>query len=68
MQRQAGLIARLVDDLLDGSRVGTGEFRLQRRDLLLDAILSVAADACRHAIDAKQQRLRCSRPRPSRRS
>ena len=57
VQRQAGLIARLVDDLLDGSRVGTGEFRLQRRDLLLDAILGVAADACRHAIDAKQQRL-----------
>ena len=57
VQRQAALIARLVDDLLDGSRVGTGEFRLQRRDLQLDAILGVAADACRHAIDAKQQRL-----------
>ena len=68
MQRQAGLIARLVDDLLDGSRVGTGEFRLQRRDLLLDAILGVAADACRHAIDAKQQRLAVLDPRPSWRS
>ena len=51
------LIARLVDDLLDGSRVGTGEFRLQRRDLQLDAILGVAVDACRHAIDAKHLRL-----------
>jgi signal transduction histidine kinase len=57
LQRQAALIARLVEDLLDGSRVGTGEFRLQRRDLQLDAILGAAADACRHAIDAKQQRL-----------
>jgi diguanylate cyclase (GGDEF)-like protein len=57
LQRQAALIARLVEDLLDGSRVGTGEFRLQRRDLQLDAILGVAADACRHAIDAKQQQL-----------
>ncbi|MEO5881519.1 MAG: HAMP domain-containing sensor histidine kinase, partial [Caldimonas sp.] len=57
VQRQAALIARLIDDLLDGSRVGTGEFRLQRRDLQLDAILGVAADACRHAIDAKEQRL-----------
>ena len=57
LQRQAALIARLVDDLLDGSRVGTGEFRLQRRDLQLDAILGVAAEACRHAIDAKEQRL-----------
>ena len=57
VQRQAALIARLIDDLLDGSRIGTGEFRLQRRQLQLDAILGVAADACRHAIDAKQQRL-----------
>ena len=57
LQRQAALIGRLVEDLLDGSRVGTGEFRLQRRDLQLEAILSAAADACRHAIDAKQQRL-----------
>jgi len=57
VQRQAALIARLIDDLLDGSRVGTGEFRLQRRDLQLDQILGVAAEACRHAIDAKEQRL-----------
>jgi len=65
VQRQAALIARLVDDLLDGSRVGTGEFRLQRRELQLDAILSVAADACRHAIDAKQQRLQLDAPAES---
>jgi diguanylate cyclase (GGDEF)-like protein len=57
LQRQAALIARLVEDLLDGSRVGTGEFRLQRRNLQLETILGAAADACRHAIDAKQQRL-----------
>jgi signal transduction histidine kinase len=56
-ERQAALIARLIDDLLDGSRVGTGEFRLQRRDLQLDQILGVAVDACRHALDAKEQRL-----------
>ena len=62
VQRQAALIARLIDDLLDGSRVGTGEFRLQRRELQLDAILGVAADACRHAIDAKHQRLEVQAP------
>jgi signal transduction histidine kinase len=67
VQRQAALIARLVDDLLDGSRVGTGEFRLQRRELQLDTILTAAADACRHAIDAKQQRLQLDAP-ASRRS
>ena len=62
VQRQAALIARLIDDLLDGSRVGTGEFRLQRRDLQLDQILGVAVDACRHAIDTKRQRLRVEMP------
>ena len=62
VQRQAALIARLIDDLLDGSRVGAGEFRLQRRELQLDAILGVATDACRHAIDAKQQRLEVQAP------
>ncbi len=57
VRRQAALIARLVDDLLDGSRVGTGAFRLQRHELQLATILGAAAEACRHAIDAKQQRL-----------
>ena len=62
VQRQAALMARLIDDLLDGSRVDTGEFRLQCRDLQLDALLGAAADACRHAIDAKQQRLILQEP------
>ncbi|MEP7301871.1 MAG: HAMP domain-containing sensor histidine kinase, partial [Caldimonas sp.] len=57
VHRQEALMARLIDDLFDGSRVDTGEFRLQCRDLQLDVILGAAADACRHAIDAKQQRL-----------
>jgi diguanylate cyclase (GGDEF)-like protein len=57
VQRQTMLMARLIDDLLDGSRVGTGEFRLQPRDVALATILGVAADACRHALDAKEQRL-----------
>ncbi|HEX4234827.1 MAG TPA: diguanylate cyclase [Caldimonas sp.] len=58
IQRQSAHMARLLDDLLDGSRVGTGEFRLQCSELDLGGILSEAIDACRHAIDKKQQRLR----------
>ncbi|MEO7851833.1 MAG: diguanylate cyclase [Rubrivivax sp.] len=57
VQRQIELLARLVDDLLDGSRVGIGEFRLQRRDLQLETILGTAVDTCRHALDAKELRL-----------
>lgn len=62
IERQTALMARLIDDLLDGSRVGAREFRLRSSDLRLDAILAAALDACRHVIDAKQQRLRLELP------
>ncbi|MGZ5236902.1 MAG: sensor histidine kinase, partial [Caldimonas sp.] len=55
---QSSYMARLIDDLLDGSRVGLGEFRLQCSRLELGSIVAEAIDACRHAIDKKQQRLR----------
>ncbi|HEY3635940.1 MAG TPA: diguanylate cyclase [Caldimonas sp.] len=58
IQRQTAHMARLIDDLLDGSRVGAGQFRLECSQLDLSDILAEAIDACRHAIDAKQQRLR----------
>ncbi len=57
IHRQATHMARLIDDLLDGSRVGSGEFRLQRSALDLGVIVAEAVDGCRHAIDAKRQRL-----------
>ena len=58
IQRQTAHMARLIDDLLDGSRVGAGEFRLQSSTLDLGLIIAEAVDACRHAIDTKRQRLR----------
>jgi diguanylate cyclase len=58
IQRQTAHMARLIDDLLDGSRVGAGEFRLQCSTLDLGLIVTDAVDACRHAIDTKRQRLR----------
>jgi signal transduction histidine kinase len=58
IQRQTAHMARLIDDLLDGSRVGAGRFRLECSPLDLADILAEAIDACRHAIDAKHQRLR----------
>ncbi|HSC65469.1 MAG TPA: diguanylate cyclase [Caldimonas sp.] len=57
IQRQTAHMARLIDDLLDGSRVGAGEFRLQCTTLDLGRIVAEAIDASRHAIDTKQQRL-----------
>jgi len=58
IERQTALIARLIDDLIDGSRVGAGKFQLLRSDSRLDGIIAAALDACRHAIDAKQLQLR----------
>jgi diguanylate cyclase (GGDEF)-like protein len=58
LQRQSAYMARLIDDLLDGSRVGAREFRLQRSHLELAGILRDAIAACRHALDKKEQRLR----------
>ncbi|MBV9892203.1 MAG: diguanylate cyclase [Rhizobacter sp.] len=57
IQRQSAHMARLIDDLLDGSRIGAREFRLKCSQLDLSAILRDAIAACRHAIDKKEQRL-----------
>jgi diguanylate cyclase (GGDEF)-like protein len=58
IQRQSVHMARLIDDLLDGSRVGAGEFRLRCSPLELAGILAEAVEASRHAIDRKRQKLR----------
>ena len=58
IQRQTAHMTRLLDDLLDGSRVGAGEFRLRPSTLDLSLIIAEAVDACRHALDTKRQRLR----------
>ena len=62
IERQTTQMVRLIDDLLDGSRVGAGEFRLRRSEVRLDVMLNVALDACRHVIDAKEQRLSVELP------
>ena len=61
IHRQAMHMARLIDDLLDGSRVGAGEFRLQRSSLELGVILA-------EAVDALPARDRCQAPAASRRA
>jgi len=58
IERQTAMMARLIDDLIDGSRVGAGKFRLRRSVLRLDGIITAALDACRHAIDAKRLQFR----------
>ena len=62
IERQIGHMSRLVEDLLDGARVSTGKFRLEVHRVDMADILGTAADACRAAMDAKQQQLTLARP------
>jgi signal transduction histidine kinase len=57
IKRQVSLVSRLVDDLLDGSRVSAGKFRLECSVVELTGILSLAVETCRPAVETRSQRL-----------
>jgi len=57
IKRQVAMVSRLVDDLLDGSRVSAGKFRLERSLVDMTGILGLAVETCRPAIEARSQRL-----------
>jgi diguanylate cyclase len=57
IRRQVSLVSRLVDDLLDGSRVSAGKFRLECSMVEMAGILSLAVETCRPAVEARSQRL-----------
>jgi signal transduction histidine kinase len=52
MERQVGHMVRLVDDLLDVSRITSGKIELQRQPVTLASIVTSAVDANRAAIAA----------------
>ncbi|CAG1015948.1 two-component system, OmpR family, sensor histidine kinase VicK [Burkholderiaceae bacterium] len=62
IERQIGHMTRLVEDLLDGARVSTGKFRLETEQVNMADTLWTAADACRAAMDTKQQQLTVALP------
>jgi signal transduction histidine kinase/ActR/RegA family two-component response regulator len=57
IDRNAHAQARLVQDLLDVSRITSGKLLLDVRDIDLAAVATNAIDACRPAADARQVRL-----------
>ena len=61
LEQQTKHLARLIDELLDGSRVGGGEFKLEQTQLSFDKVLDSAVEASRHALAAKNQTLHLSR-------
>jgi PAS domain S-box-containing protein len=57
-ERQARLMVRLVNDLLDLSRISRGTILLQREPVLLDTVLQTAVETSLPLIDSRQHTLR----------
>ena len=51
---QVGQMTRLINDLLDGSRISTGKLRLERTVIDLSGVVDLAVETCRPAMDARQ--------------
>ncbi|MCI0458232.1 MAG: ATP-binding protein [Gemmataceae bacterium] len=62
MERQVQHLARLVDDLLDVSRVMRGKIELRKEKVELQAIVARAVETVRPAIDAQGHRLEVTLP------
>jgi len=57
MERQMQLATRLIDDLLDASRIDRGKLELQRRTVGVDSIIAAAIETARPGIEAKALQL-----------
>ena len=62
IDRNAHAQARLVQDLLDVSRITTGKLRLDIREMDFATVVTNAVDACRPAADARQVTIACHVP------
>ena len=57
VERQVGHLSRLVDDLLDVSRITTGKIALRKEQVDLGLVVNRAVEASRPMIDKRQQTL-----------
>jgi signal transduction histidine kinase len=57
MERQLGHLIRLVDDLLEVSRISSGKIELKRAPVDLAAAVAAAVETSRPALDAARHRL-----------
>jgi two-component system CheB/CheR fusion protein len=62
MDRQLAHMVRLVDDLLDGSRIARGKLGVRRRHVTLADVVTSAVETARPAIDAAGHALDVSLP------
>ena len=62
IERQVAQMSRLIDDLLDVSRISRGTLDLRRERVVCSAIVEAAVDDCRDEVAAKGQHLRVNMP------
>ncbi len=62
IERQVRHMTRLVDDLLDISRITRGKIRLQREPVAISAVVAQAVEASRPAIEARHHHLEVNVP------
>ena len=62
IERQAMQLTRLVDDLLDVSRITSGKMTLRLEPLEISTVLSGAVETSQPLIDAQKHELRVSQP------
>jgi two-component system CheB/CheR fusion protein len=61
-ERQIGHMARLLDDLLDVSRITVGKIQLQRELVLLQTAIARAVESCTPLIESRRHQLIISSP------
>jgi len=64
MERQIGHMVRLIDDLLDVSRITSGKLVLQLRPVTLSSLIGNAIEVHREAISAKSLKFSVNLPEP----
>ena len=62
IERQAGHMARLLDDLLDVSRITRGRLEVRRARVALRSVIDAAVETARPTIDAGKHALKVSLP------
>jgi PAS domain S-box-containing protein len=61
IERQVAQLSRLVDDLLEVSRITSGKIQLRRELVAVDGIIERAVEVCRPLIEQRQHRIRITR-------
>jgi len=62
IKRQVDHMTRLVEDLLDASRVSAGKFRIEHSSLELADALALAVESCKAALEKRRQHLTLQLP------